>query len=146
MRQLPQTNNPLVIRTDFENQQAWKTVCKLIRAPVQDHGATFHAYVEFLDDAEFRNLTSEDLLARLPGDYRHSFLVVVDSTALTHPEFPVLVVDLRADRGRTFRALPSQIQSIENNLSIANMDFFEFADNVGDDGIFRGFPGDSTVS
>jgi hypothetical protein len=29
---------------------------------------------------------------------------------------------------------------IENNLSIANMDFEEFAENVDDDGIFRGFP------
>jgi len=30
--------------------------------------------------------------------------------------------------------------SVENNLSIANMDFSEFADNVDKDGIFRGFP------
>jgi hypothetical protein len=29
---------------------------------------------------------------------------------------------------------------VENNLSIANMDFEEFADAVGPDGIFRGFP------
>jgi hypothetical protein len=39
-----------------------------------------------------------------------------------------------------FRVIPSQMWSVENNLSIANMDFFEFADAVGDDGIFRGFP------
>jgi hypothetical protein len=30
---------------------------------------------------------------------------------------------------------------VENNLSLANMDFHEFADNVGADGVFRGFPG-----
>jgi len=29
--------------------------------------------------------------------------------------------------------------SIENNLSGANMDFDEFANAVGDDGVFRGF-------
>jgi hypothetical protein len=28
---------------------------------------------------------------------------------------------------------------VENNLSVANMDFHEFADNVEDDGVFRGF-------
>jgi hypothetical protein len=28
---------------------------------------------------------------------------------------------------------------IENNLSTANMDFAEFADEVDDDGVFRGF-------
>jgi hypothetical protein len=38
-----------------------------------------------------------------------------------------------------FRALPSQIQSIQNNLSIGNMDFEEFANNIDPDGVFRGF-------
>src|SRR5688572_31590291 len=31
---------------------------------------------------------------------------------------------------REFRALPSKIQSIENNLSIGNRDFSEFAEHV----------------
>ena len=55
------------------------------------------------------------------------------------PGVPILVVDLRRERGRGFRAIPSTIQSIENNLSIANMDFFEFANAVDEDGVFRGF-------
>jgi hypothetical protein len=29
---------------------------------------------------------------------------------------------------------------IENNLSLANMDFEEFAEAVDPDGVFRGFP------
>jgi hypothetical protein len=29
---------------------------------------------------------------------------------------------------------------VENNLSIANMDYSEFADEVDPDGVFRGFP------
>jgi hypothetical protein len=55
-------------------------------------------------------------------------------------EHLLLVVDLYAERGREFRAEPSQIQGIENNLSIANMDFAEFADNCDPEGVFRGFP------
>ena len=140
MKQLPETVNPLVIRTDFENQQAWETICKLIRAPVHLGSDTFYAHVELLEDTEFQNLSKDDLLARVPRDYYHSFLLVVDSTAITHPDFPVLVIDLSADRGRSFRAIPSEIQGIENNLSIANMDFLEFADAVNKEGIFRGFP------
>jgi hypothetical protein len=31
--------------------------------------------------------------------------------------------------------------SVENNLSIANMDFIDFAESVDEDGIFRGFSG-----
>jgi hypothetical protein len=57
------------------------------------------------------------------------------------PEFAVLVVNLRNNPHPPFRALPAEIQSIENNLSIANMDYQEFAQNVDSDGIFRGFRG-----
>jgi len=34
---------------------------------------------------------------------------------------------------------PSQVQRIENNLSISNIDLEEFAESVDEDGIFRGF-------
>ncbi len=49
-------------------------------------------------------------------------------------------MDLYDGSGHEFRAIPSQIQGIENNLSIANMDFEEFAEAVDEDGVFRGFP------
>jgi hypothetical protein len=65
--------------------------------------------------------------------------VIVDQTAISHPDHPLLVVDLYTGSGNEFRAIPSQIQGIENNLSIANMDFEEFAEAVDEDGIFRGF-------
>jgi hypothetical protein len=139
-KQLPKTNNPLVVRTDFEQQHVWETICTLIRAPVYAPGDTFYATVQFLEDVALRGLGTEDLLARVPGDYNHSFLFVVDNTAATHPEFPILIIDLRGDRGRSFRAIPSAIQAIENNLSISNMGFFEFAAAADEDGIFRGFP------
>jgi hypothetical protein len=140
MKQLPFTANPLLIRTCFDSQQAWDTVCALIRAPQYFWGDPFYANIDLLDDIEFANLAPADLMARVPVNYHHSFLLVADRIAITPPEFPVLVIDLYSERGRTFRAIPSQIQGIENNLSIANMDFFEFADNVDEDGIFRGFP------
>jgi hypothetical protein len=139
MKMLPRTSNPLVKRTDFGHQQTWETICRLIRAPVHEGIYDFYANVAFLEDTAFNGLTKEDLLLRVPSDYRHSFLLVVDSTATQGREFPILVIDLHHERGKTFRAIPSQIQAIENNLSIANMDFFEFADNVDPDGVFRGF-------
>jgi hypothetical protein len=139
MKQLPKAINPLLVRTDFENQHAWETICKQIRAPVHSGSYTFHAHVEFLESADFRNFTKEGLLARIPANYGHSFLLVVDSTSITHPDFPILIIDLGKDRGRSFRAIPTEIQAIENNLSIANMDFFEFAAAVDKEGILRGF-------
>jgi hypothetical protein len=139
-KQLPKTKNPLVVRTDFEQRHGWEMICRLIRAPIYVPGDTFHANVQFLEDVAFRGLDTEDLLARVPSDYRHSFLCVVDNTTTTHPAFPILMVDLRRNRGRSFRAIPSTIQAIENNLSISNMDFSEFAAATDQDGIFRGFP------
>ncbi|GAA4579965.1 hypothetical protein GCM10023176_58710 [Micromonospora coerulea] len=38
-----------------------------------------------------------------------------------------------------FRALPQQVQAIQNNLSLANMDYIEFATSAGAEGVFRGF-------
>lgn len=133
--QLPKTENPLVLRTDFSDQSAWERICAAIREPVDD----FRAYVEFVDDVAYRNMTKEQLLQLVPIDYPHSFLILVDQTATSLPEFPLLIVDLYEEPGREFRAIPSQIQGIENNLSIANMDFREFADSADENGVFRGF-------
>ena len=89
MKQLAKTAHPLVIRTDFENEQAWKAVCELIRAPVRDGDDEFYAYVEFLEESDYRNLTKEELLAIVPRDYDHSFLFVVDRATIADP-LPVL--------------------------------------------------------
>ena len=67
-------------------------------------------------------------------------MIIVDRTAITHPEHALLVLDLFEESGQIFRALPAAVQAIENNLSIANMDFAEFAENCDPEGVFRGFP------
>ena len=131
---------PLVIRADFDDQEKWERIQQLIAAPVHDGEYTFYADVDFLDDTRFRNATVEDLLARLPRPYDHSFVMIADKATLEDPEFPILVVDLHDQPANAFRAIPSTIQSIENNLSLANMDFYEFAESVASDGVFRGFP------
>ena len=100
----------------------------------------FRANVQFLDDMEYAGITRDQLLELIPKDYIHSFIVVVDQTAISLPDHPLLIVDLYERSGREFRAIPSQIQGIENNLSIANMDFEEFAESVDESGVFRGFP------
>lgn len=138
MRQIPQTEYALVLRTDFSDQGAWEEICRTIREPA----GNFHflAYVHFLDDKGYADITKDQLLELIPADYNHTFLIVADQTAISHPHHPLLVLDLYERSGQEFRAIPSEIQGIENNLSIANMDFEEFAGAVDEDGIFRGFP------
>jgi Domain of unknown function (DUF6924) len=138
MKQIPTTENALVLRTDFSDQAAWEKICAIIREPVSD--LQFLANVEFVNDMEYAGITKNQLLELISNNYNHTFIIVVDQTTISLPEHPLLIVDLYERSGRAFRALPSQIQGIENNLSIANMDFEEFAESVDEDGIFRGFP------
>jgi uncharacterized protein DUF6924 len=138
MKRIPETENPLVLRTDFSNQAVWERICAIIRKPVGVF--RFRANVEFLDDVEYAGITKDQLLELIPKNYSHIFIIVVDRTAISLPDFPLLIVDLYERSGREFRAVPSQIQGIENNLSIANMDFEEFAESVDESGVFRGFP------
>ena len=138
MKSIPQTKDAVVLRIDFSNQAAWEDLCAIIQKPVPPYG--FLAYVEFLDDIEYTNISKAQLLQLLPPNYNHSFIIIADHTTSSHPDHPLLIIDLFDESKREFRAIPIEIQSIENNLSIANMDFEDFADSVDDDGIFRGFP------
>jgi hypothetical protein len=72
------------------------------------------------------------------GGTNHAVLFVADKVTMTHPERPIICVDV-SEPERMFRVIPSELWGPENNLSLANMDFDEFADNTGSDGIFRGF-------
>ena len=136
MKPLPNTENPLVLRTDFTDQAAWEAIRVEIQKPVGSF--QFRAYVEFVDDPAYQDLTKERFLQHIPKDYGHGFIVLVDQVSISHPESPLLVIDLYDEPGREFRAIPSQIQGIENNLSISNMNFYEIAELVDDDGVFRG--------
>jgi hypothetical protein len=138
LKPLPETENAPVIRTDFSDDAAWQALCEAIEQPV----GQFRAYVEFLSDPAYEGLTAEQLLGLIPEGFNHSIVFIVDQMALTHPERPILVVDLFEEPGRAFRLIPSEMWAVENNLSIANMDFAEFADAVDADDVFRGFSQD----
>jgi hypothetical protein len=138
MEQLRETENPLVLRTDFSNQAAWDAICAKIQKPVGL--MRFRAAVEFVDDVQYAAITKDQLLEIVPKEYEHAVIILVDEKAVNHPDYPLLVIDLYDQPGREFRAIPSQIQAIENNLSLANMDFEEFAESTDGSGVFRGFP------
>jgi hypothetical protein len=146
MKRLPRTREALVLRTDFSDQEIWASICAEIRKPIDYMNfyvdIVFQANIECVEDEAFKDMTKDQLLQLLPDNYEHSFIMIVDRMTISLPEHPLLIVDLLDQPGREFRAIPSEIQGIENNLSIANMFFSEFADHVDEDGIFRGFPED----
>lgn len=145
---------PWVVRTDFANTTAWNALKQAISAPQKVSGSDleFLANVRYVEDPKYGGLNPDALLRELPADYPFDFVFVADAETFRTPERLILVVGFASDetdsdggkhkRGalKTFRAIPATIQSIENNLSIANMDYADFANSVQSDGVFRGFP------
>lgn len=132
----PGTGNPVLLRTDFSDDAAWVALCKAARAPSEEG---FQANIDCVSDRSFDGLAVEQVVALAGNGSGHPLAFVADRLTVTDPEQPVLVVDLAHESGRTFRVIPSQMWAVENNLSLANMEYAEFADNADPDGVFRGF-------
>lgn len=134
----------LFIRTDFADDAAWaETVNAALQPWDLGGGILAYAGITPVDDRRFEALTVEKLESLLPAPPPY-YLFLVDKRTVTDPEHPILVVD--TSRGntdvvgfQTFRVVPSEMAAVENNLSLANMDFEDFSTNVDADGVFRGF-------
>jgi hypothetical protein len=139
--ELPETCSVPVVRADFSDDVIWDRIKEKIAEPTEEG---FGADVEFVEDRTLACM-DEPAIARsyplaYPHHYRHPVLFVVDTVAVVVPEHPILVVNLNTSVDtEPFRALPRQVQSIQNNLSLANMDYIEFARSTGTDRVFRGF-------
>jgi hypothetical protein len=87
MKALPQTDDSPVLRTGFGDDDAWNLIRDAITAP-SDEG--FEAYVSFIDDRAFKDLSIADILKSLPEEYPHGFIIVADAEAIASPDHPLL--------------------------------------------------------
>ena len=133
-RSLDANAGSLLIRTEFSDDRAWARLLVDAARPYAPEG--FTATFVPISDRAYEGLRAEEL-ARLDGDAL--VLYAADRLSMHGPERTLLVVDRLHDRGRWFRVTLEAAWSVENNLSLANLDFFEFANAVDDDGVFRGF-------
>jgi hypothetical protein len=131
MTHLPKTENTPLVRTDFSDAEAWVALKATIATPNADG---FQAYVDIIDDPAFDGAAFDDATLK---SVKNALIIVADRVTLTDPDHPFLCVD--TDSGGRLRVIARELWSIENNLSIANMDFEEFAKAAGPDGVFRGF-------
>ena len=146
--------DPWVIRTGKFADSYWKNICSQI-SQLQTVNL-FLAYVQFVDDRRYLGKSVGELVRMLPDEYPNAFCFVVDDSTFTSAEDAIAVVSFLPDWNdeldgfdwkphgqiddnqiRQFRALPSAIQRIQNNLSLANMGFEDFANYVDEDGVFR---------
>ena len=84
MKYLPETENALVLRTDFSNQSAWQAICAEIREPVDG----FRANVDFVDDVAYRDITKEQLLGLFAENSGHTFVIVSIASRPRGPTMP----------------------------------------------------------
>ncbi|MFJ2931178.1 DUF6924 domain-containing protein [Streptomyces sp. NPDC087219] len=135
---LPQPDDltSLVLRTDFHDEEAWDAV----RAALDAAGDYPHAtYVSELRhaDVEVPALLAEEAAA--DEDEQIVYVFLADAATMQDPGHPLLAVDLSDEPGRTIRVPARWFPDISANLSIANMDFAEFADAADGSGTFHGF-------
>jgi hypothetical protein len=137
----------LLIRTDFSNDRSWEALCEGVRTPSEDD---FLAVVDIVDDEAYRDLTAAQLRDLVPEPFDGpAFFFVADDNALATTGHPLLVVPvpypepeyayLNEVPRAEFRVVVTHLWSVENNLSLANMDWVDFAGNASKDGVFRGF-------
>lgn len=136
MIDLPDSIEPAVVRTFFENNTDWKEISSKL---IETNEMGFRAYVDFIDDKDYANASRADIIRLTTPNYKYSFIFIADSITFTNSENSVLCIDLYDEIGRSFRVIPSELWGVQSNLSIANMDFYEFFDNCDEDGVFRGF-------
>jgi hypothetical protein len=136
VRLLSPTSSVPIVRTDFSDGDRWRSV---VAEALQGTREGFQANVEPIDNVEFRDLAVPQILDRLPCDVRFRVLFVVDAMAISDPIHPILAIDLHDEPGRTLRVLPSKVQSVENNVTLANMAFAEYVRASDVHEVFRGF-------
>jgi len=142
LREIPAApeGKSLVLRTDFSDEPGWNALCKAIEEP--QTADNFQAVVHCVDDKQYDGASVDDLLALDHAAVRRDLLFVIDKTAISDPEHPILIIDVDkeyGEPGRNFRVIPSEMWSVENNLRLANMDWEDFSYNIAPDGVFRGF-------
>ena len=142
-----------LVRTDFSDDVAWRQVLERLARPssVED----YEPNVAPVEDRAFTSTTGEALAEAAASIGPIGYVLLADGRSMTEAaagtEITVAYVDLspyafedaedfNTFPGRTFRCVVDEVASIGANLSIANMDFHEFADSVEADGVFRGFP------
>jgi len=138
---LPARHCSLLERTDLTSERAWQQVSAEAQAECEEG---FRAYIEPVSNRTFEGATLEAVKAAVPASANGAaVLFIADTTAMTLPDHPILVVDLLKDNGGPpFRCIPAELWAVDNNLNIANMGWDDFATALDEDGVYRGLRAD----
>jgi hypothetical protein len=131
---LPQSEYPLLIRTDFSNDAKWESIVSEINSPASGYDPV----ITFVNDKKYEGLIIEQLPQFEIDQEEQDFLFLADNETMSHKEGAILCIDLAENFGSSFRVLPVCISEVSNNLFITNCDFEDFQNTTATDGVYRG--------
>ena len=134
MTEIPQAGDAPLIRTDFSDGAAWERLVAATQKPSPDD---FLPCLQIIDDARFDGASANQIGINARGT-NHAVVFIADEVTMGKEDLCVLCLNVSTPEQR-FRVIPSELWAVENNLTLGNMDFEEFADAAGADGVFRGF-------
>ena len=138
-----ETENSLLIRTDFSDDSAWESFIQEVNSYAYD----LAELLDYINDPAFAGLTTDALVNQFQGQEFHSFILVADQRTFTESIPTVEVISLVSgidssfgtpyEVGQTIRATARGLWDVVANLPIGNMDFGEIADSAGADGVLE---------
>ncbi|MFE7525446.1 DUF6924 domain-containing protein [Kitasatospora sp. NPDC057542] len=144
----------LIIRTDYEDEVAWRAVVEEVSRP-WGPGGEYEAEIHLVDDPAWAGATIEAAVTAVKRDEDLSVVFIADDTTMKSAQYALLALDpfhededldpvyyqelIDSPSAREFRTTPAAVHDVHANLSIGNMDFQEFAASARADseGILR---------
>ncbi|MBU3868286.1 hypothetical protein KN815_30835 [Streptomyces sp. 4503] len=133
----------LVVRTDYSDEAAWRTVVDLLNQP-DDNG--FEVRTFLVDDRAFAGASPDDVISAAAAEPALEVVFLADAATMTG-DHPLLAVSTRGQEledgdlelDREFRLAPPEVNLMHVNLAIGHMDFWEFAYHaaLSADGVLR---------
>jgi hypothetical protein len=133
---LPKGDDALLIRTDFSDEARWLAV---VNTTTRENSDGFVANLTVVDDPTWAGASVQDVISAHAGHKERVVAFVFDTAAATDKEqHALLCINLASKKVRTIRVLPTEVWSVENNLSLGNMEWRDFASSLKE-GVFVGF-------
>ncbi|MFF8440746.1 DUF6924 domain-containing protein [Streptomyces californicus] len=146
---------PLVIRTDFTDDAAWREVVAALARAVEGE-REWESAVHLVEDRRWEGVPGDLALAAAARDEELGVVFLADDVTMRSPLRPLLALDLGADDDqdldpvyhqelidspppREVRVVPDAAHMVHGNMQLANVDFAEFVEDAAadPDGVVR---------
>ncbi|MBK0376365.1 hypothetical protein I3215_26390 [Streptomyces sp. RB110-1] len=146
---------PLVIRTDFTDDAAWREVVAALARAVEGE-REWESAVHLVEDRRWEGVPGDLALAAAARDEELGVVFLADDVTMRSPLRPLLALDLGADDDqdldpvhyqelidspppREVRVVPDAVHMVHGNMQLANVDFAEFVEDAAadPDGVVR---------